>query len=73
MPLQRGGESKSPVVSLRIKRQPEALGHQKLSRASKFSFGASKFFFFFMLKIFKDEFQAGKFWNLNAKTEWYIN
>ena len=36
--------------SLRIKRRPEALGHQKLSRASKFSFRASKFFFFFMFK-----------------------
>ena len=37
--------------SLRIKRRPEALGHQKLSRASKFSFRASKFFFFFMFTI----------------------
>ena len=36
--------------SLRIKRRPEARGHQKLSRASKFSFRASKFFFFFMFK-----------------------
>ena len=36
--------------SLRIKRRPEALGHQKLSWASKFSFWASKFFFFFMFK-----------------------
>ena len=39
-----------PIHSLRIKRRPEALGHQKLSRASKFSFRASKFFFFFMFK-----------------------
>ena len=38
------------AISLRIKRLPEALGHQKLSRASKFSFRASKFFFFFMFK-----------------------
>ena len=38
------------IYSLRIKRRPEALGHQKLSRASKFSFRASKFFFFFMFK-----------------------
>ena len=40
------------VTSLRIKRRPEALGHQKLSRACKFSFQASKFFFFFMFKNF---------------------
>ena len=39
-----------PLLSLHIKRRPEALGHQKLSRASKFSFRASKFFFFFMFK-----------------------
>ena len=38
------------MLILRIKRRPEALGHQKLSRASKFSFQASKFFFFFMFK-----------------------
>ena len=42
--------SKFRVSSLRIKRRPEALGHQKLSQASKFSFWASKFFFFLMFK-----------------------
>ena len=36
-----------------------------LSRASEFSVQASKFLFFFM---FKNEFRASKFWNLNAKT-----
>ena len=36
--------------SLRIKDRPEAQGHQRLSRASKFSFRASNFFFFFMFK-----------------------
>ena len=59
------------MASLRIKRRPEALGHQKLSRASKFSFQASKFSSFSYSKIFNDEFRAGKFWNLNAlKTAW---
>ena len=42
--------SEVDLNSIRIKRQPEALGHLKLSRASKFSFWASKFFFFFMLE-----------------------
>ena len=42
--------SQVAYFSLRIKRRPEALGHQKLSRASKFSYRASKFFFFFMFE-----------------------
>ena len=45
-----GWEVSVGLVSLHIKRRPEARGHQKLSRASKFSFRASKFFFFFMFK-----------------------
>ena len=38
--------------SLRIKRRPSALGHQKWSRVSKISCRASKFFFFFIFKNF---------------------
>ena len=37
-------------LSLCIECRPEALGWQKISRASKFSCRASKFFFFFMFE-----------------------
>ena len=35
---------------------------------ASFPFGPASFSSFSCLKIFKDEFRAGKFWNLNAKT-----
>ena len=37
---------------------------------ASFPFGTASFSSFSCLKIFKDEFRAGKFWNLNAKTAW---
>ena len=38
---------------------------------ASFPFGPASFSSFSCLKIFKDEFWAGKFWNLNAKTVGY--
>ena len=36
---------------------------------TSFPFGPASFSSFSCLKFFKDEFRAGKFWNLNAKTD----
>ena len=63
---ENGLQRNQPVFALSAGPRPSAI---KNCQASKFSFQVSKFFFFFMFKNFKDEFRAGKFWNLNAKTD----
>ena len=54
--------------SLRIKRRPEASATKNWAGPAGFPFGPASFSSFSCLKIFKDEFRAGKFWNRNAKT-----
>ena len=54
------------VFALRAGPRPSAT--KNWTGPASFPFGPARFSSFSCLKIFKDEFRAGKFWNLNAKT-----
>ena len=47
---------------------PRPSATKNWAEPASFPFGPASFSSFSCLKIFKDEFRAGKFWNLNAKT-----
>ena len=53
------------VFALSAGPRPEAT--KDWAGSASFPFGPASFSSFSCLKIFKDEFRAGKFWNLNAK------
>ena len=64
------------VFALSAGPRPEAT--KNWAGPASFPFGPASFSSFSFFKIFKDEFRAGKFWNLNAKTGcsnyvWVIN
>ena len=60
------GPPVTPVFALSAGPRPSAT--KNWAGPASFPFGPASFSSFSCLKIFKDEFRAGKFWNLNAKT-----